>query len=409
MVRLTTALLLIIISVGSYLAFANYEPDAEPATTIEEPETVEWVMDDSLAAYLNSFESSFVEGLNSKGIPGASVVIVKDGRIVFEKGFGVIEKGSDKNVNEHTIFRLGSVSKGFASVLTGMFVEDGVVRWDSPVTSYLDQFRLNDPDQTQRVQVRHLLSHTSGLPRHAYTNLVEDGLSLDRIIPRLERVPLIAREGEQLSYQNAAYSTIEKVLESETGKGFDILLNEKIFEPLEMEQASASYDGISKSDNRALPHIYYSRSRGYVPIRISKKYYNAVSSGGINASASDMGRWLLLLTGQHPDIISDETLNEIFDPLASINNRRFSRHWSGVNQSHYGLGWRVLDNHGQRVVYHGGYVNGFRSEIAFAPDDDLGICILTNANSSYPLTVIPDLFNHFKNESDTDIDVPYSE
>lgn len=409
MVRPLTALLLLIISVGSYLAFAGYQPDEKPVSDIQEPEPVEWVMDDSLAAYLDSFEHQFVEGLNRRGIPGAAVVIVKDGRVVFEKGFGVKEKGSMQEVDEHTVFRLGSVSKGFASVLTGIFVEEGTVQWEHPVTYYLDEFRLNDIDQTNRVQVRHLLSHTTGLPRHAYTNLVEDGLSLDRIIPRLERVPLIAKEGEQLSYQNAAYSTIEKILESETGQPFNTLLNQRIFGPLGMQSASANYDGISKSDNRALPHVYYSRSRGYVPIRISKKYYNAVSSGGINASASDMGQWLLLLTGQYPDIISDDTLNEIYDPLASLNNRRFSRHWNGVNKSHYGLGWRVLDNHGQRVVYHGGYVNGFRSEIAFAPDDGLGICILTNANSSYPLTVIPDLFNQFRVNSDMDIDVAYSE
>jgi len=108
---------------------------------------------------------------------------------------------------------------------------------------------------------------------------------------------------------------------------------------------------------------------------------------------------LLLLTGHYPDVISEETLKELYDPIATINNRRFSRYWDGVNESHYGIGWRVLDNHGQKIVYHGGYVNGYRSEIAFAPDDGVGICILINTSSSYPLTVIPDFFNHFKSDS----------
>jgi len=237
------------------------------------------------------------------------------------------------------------------------------------------------------------------LPRHAYTNLVEDGLSLDRIIPRLEQVPLIAKEGEQLAYQNAAFSAIEKVLEGQTRTDFNTLLEEKLFKPLAMNHSSANYDSIRNSGNKALPHVYYSRSRGRVPISISRKYYNAVSSGGINASASDMGKWLLLLTGHYPDVISEETLKELYDPIATINNRRFSRYWDGVNESHYGIGWRVLDNHGQKIVYHGGYVNGYRSEIAFAPDDGVGICILINTSSSYPLTVIPDFFNHFKSDS----------
>ena len=364
-----------------------------------EPEPVKWVMDHSLAMYLEEFEQDFEEGLNGNRIPGAAVAIVKDGRVLYQKGFGIKEIGTSEEVDEHTVFRLGSVSKGFASVLTGVFVEEGVLSWDIPVSRYLKEFRLSDPVQTDRVQIKHLLSHTSGLPRHAYTNLVEDGLSLDRIIPRLEDVPLIAKEGEYVAYQNAAYSAIEKVLEAQTNTDFNTLLKEKLFEPLAMNHSSSSYDGINYSGNKALPHVYYSRSRGRVPISISRKYYNAVSSGGINASASDMGKWLLLLTGHYPEVISETTLKEIFDPLATINNRRFSRHWDGVNQSHYGIGWRVLDNHGQKIVYHGGYVNGYRSEIAFAPEDGVGICILINTNSSYPLAVIPDFFNHFKSDS----------
>lgn len=215
----------------------------------------------------------------------------------------------------------------------------------------------------------------------------------------MEVVPLINKEGRQHSYQNAAYSAIERVLEVQTGTDFNTLLHEKLFEPLAMDHSSASYEGIKSSGNKALPHLYYSRSRGRVLTSISEKYYNAVSSGGMNASASDMGKWLLLLTGHYPEVISKETLKEIYEPLATIRNRRYSRHWDGVNRSQYAMGWRVLDNHGQKIVYHGGYVNGYRSEIAFAPDEGVGICILTNTNSSYPLEVIPDFFNHFKSNS----------
>jgi beta-lactamase class C len=376
--------------------FAATNPKLLVEKADSETDSQEWVMDESVAIYLEEFERNFEEGLNTLGIPGGAVAIVKDGQVVFQKGFGVREMGAPGEIDEHTVFRLGSVSKGFASVLTGVFVEEGVVNWDQSVSNYLEEFKLNDPEQTGRVQIKHLLSHTSGLPRHAYTNLVEDGLPLERIIPRLEHIPLIAKEGTQLSYQNAAFSAIEKVLELQTGTGFNTLLEERLFKPLAMNHSSVSYDGILNSGNVALPHMYHSRSRGYIPTSISRKYYNAVSSGGINASASDMGKWLLLLTGNHPDIILKETLEDIYLPLTAINNRRFSRHWDGVNQSQYGMGWRVLDNHGQKIVYHGGYVNGYRSEIAFAPDDGIGIAILINAGSSYPLAVIPGIFNHFR-------------
>ena len=395
MIRIISVIFLIVITLAFFQACTDIK--SEPKVIVVEPR--EWVMDDTLAAYLDEFEATFKKGLTDQRIPGGAVAIVKDGRVIFEKGFGVKEAGKNDRIDEHTVFRIGSVSKGFASVLTGVLVDEGLLGLERPVSAYLETFKLNDPDQTERVEIRHLLSHTSGLPRHAYTNLVEDGLSLERIIPRLEQVPLIAKEGEQLAYQNAAYSVIEKVLEAQAELDFDSLLQQKLFEPLGMINSSANYDSIRYSDNKALPHVWYSRSRGRVPVKISEKYYNAVSSGGINSSASDMGKWLLMLTGYYPEVIEEETLNDIYNPLATIHNKRFSRYWDGVNESHYGMGWRVLDNEGQKIVYHGGYVNGYRAEIAFAPDDGVGICILINANSSYPLQVIPDFFEHFRTDS----------
>ncbi len=395
MIRFFSLILLSVVTISTFQACTEIK--SEPKTVLTEPE--DWVMDDSTALFLDEFRVSFQEGLANQRIPGGAVVIVKEGRVIFQQGFGVKESGKTEQVDEHTVFRLGSVSKGFASVLAGVMVDEGLLSWEKPVSDYLETFKLYDPEQTDRVQIKHILSHTSGLPRHAYTNLVEDGLSLDRIIPRLERVPLIAKEGEQLAYQNAAYSVIEKVLEAQAELDFDSLLQQKLFEPLEMVNSSASYDSIRHSENKAYPHVWYSRSKGRVPVKISKKYYNAISSGGINASAADMGQWLLLLTGYYPEIISEETLNKIFEPMATINNKRFSRYWDGVNKSHYGMGWRVLDNEGQKIVYHGGYVNGYRSEIAFDPDTGIGICVLINANSSYPLQVIPGLFDHFKSDS----------
>lgn len=395
MIRFFSLILVCVITIANFQACTEIK--SEPKAVL--PETKKWVMDDSTALFLDEFSVDFEEGLKNQRIPGGAVVIVKEGRVIFQQGFGVKESGKKEFVDEHTVFRLGSVSKGFASVLTGMLVEEGLVNWDNPVSDYLEDFKLHDSEQTDRVQIRHILSHTSGLPRHAYTNLVEDGLSLDRIIPRLEQVPLIAKEGEQLAYQNAAYSVIEKVLETQANLDFDSLLQLKLFEPLGMDNSSASFDSIRYSENKASPHVWYSRVKGRVPVKISKKYYNAISSGGINASASDMGQWLRLLTGYYPEIISEETLAEIFKPVATINNKRFSRYWDGVNKSHYGMGWRVLDNDGQKIVYHGGYVNGYRSEIAFAPEEGIGICVLVNANSSYPLQVIPDMFEYFRSDS----------
>lgn len=347
---------------------------------------------DTLSNFLISFEDKFVEGMRNQRIPGGAVVLMKDGNIIYEKGFGVLESGTSTQVDEHTVFRLGSVSKGFASVLAGIMVEDSLINWEDPVVQHFETFELHDPEQTKRVEIKHILSHTSGLPRHAYTNLVEDGISLSRIISRLDQVPLISKEGEQIAYQNAGYAVIEKVLEEKTDIDFNTLLQEMIFEPLGMNSASSSHDILRITENKAEPHLYNSRLGRRTSVPITKKYYNAVSAGGINASISDMGKWLELLVGNHPNIINPNILDRIYTPIATINNKRFSRYWDGVNESHYGMGWRVLYNGSQKIVYHGGYVNGFRSEIAFDKETQTGICVLINAPSRFPLEVIPEYF-----------------
>ncbi|MEX2410690.1 MAG: serine hydrolase domain-containing protein, partial [Candidatus Paceibacterota bacterium] len=159
MIRKLSTFLLLVIFIGSYLTFTNFKP--EPVEY--EPEPEEWVMHESLAIYLDMFAKKFNEGLIDEEIPGGAVVIVKEGQVLFQKGFGVKERGKPDRVDEHTVFRLGSLSKGFTSVLAGVLAEEGAVSWDQPVSNYLNEFRLNDPEQTELVQIRHLLSHTTGL------------------------------------------------------------------------------------------------------------------------------------------------------------------------------------------------------------------------------------------------------
>lgn len=385
-------LLFIVLFGGIYLSKNEPKPSEDSSSIEPKPETF---LSDSAESYLATFEQNLMYQMKLRGIPGGALVIVKDSSIIYQKGFGVKVKGTTDSVNINTAFRLGSVSKGFASVLAGTFVDDDLITWEDLLVSHLPNLAFNDSAQTQRLQVQHILSHTTGLPRHAYTNLVEDGLSLNRIIPKFEDVDLISEEGEQVAYQNAAYAIIEKVLEANADTTFEGLLESKLFNPLSMEESSASYKKYIDSKNKAMPHLFHSRRKGLMPSSITKKYYNAISAGGINASISDMGKWLLMLVGNNPKVISEEVLESIFEPRATINNKRFSRYWEGVNSSDYALGWRVLNNDGQRVIYHGGYVNGFRSEIAFDRENKLGICILFNSSSSYALQVIPKFFNEF--------------
>jgi beta-lactamase class C len=367
------------------------------------------VVDSTLLGLKNDFkffEAMVENGISGCNCPGAAVVVVKDTSVILMKEFGTRGANDSQPVDEHTVFRLGSLSKGFASVTSGMLVEKGFFSFDDKVTKYFPGFELKSKEQTERVTIRNILSHTSGLPRHTYTNLIEKGWTIDQIAAILKEVGLAGKEGEFFAYQNATYSMIEEVIKATTNKDYGQILNDEIFKKCGMADASCSYDSITKRDDKALPHGAISLNK-YKEIPITKKYYNSISSGGVNASISDMANWIQVLLGNRPDIISNSTLDRVFEPVINTSNeRRFYNRWENTGASYYAMGWRVIDCNGRRIIYHGGFVNGYRSEIAVDRENKIAVCALFSAPCEYTSQIVHDFFTFYDNhipESDKPI------
>ncbi len=346
--------------------------------------------------YIKQFETI----LEETNTPGAGLVVVKDEQILHLSGYGTKAAFSNDSVDIHTVFRIGSLSKGFASILAGILVEQGDLKWTDKVQEYVPEFVLKDEAQAKRVNLIHLLSQSSGLPYHAYTNLVEAGLDVRNIASQLKSVNLISKEGEIYAYQNAAYSLIGTVLEEVTKKSLSQVFKKELFQPLNTHNTSTDYNSLVNDDNLALPHS--GGNGNWRNRKISKKYYNAIPAGGVNASIADMGEWLQLLLGNRPDIISQKTLDEIFEPRINTRNRnRYFRNWSMVEDAHYGLGWRILTNERDTFIYHGGFVNGYRGEILIDPKEKLGICVLANAPSKLPNRSMPAFLKLYATRKDS--------
>jgi len=352
-----------------------------------------------LEKFLNDYQRFLQESLVETGVPGAAVAIVMDSTIVFLRGYGVRSTKTNDSVDINTVFRLGSVSKGFASVLTGVVAQDSLLHWDDNVVQFLPEFSLRSKEQTQHLTIRHILSHTTGLPYHTYTNLVESGKDLETLLGRLQSVQLIAKEGEVYSYQNVAYSLIAEILRSATEKSYEELIRESIFTPLHMNTATVTYDGINENPNTALPHVYH-RS-GWTPVKITNRYYNVAPAGGVNASIADMAEWLQALLGFREKIITRETLDAVFHPIIRTPVRRYFSHWPSGKRAFYAMGWRILQYGADTVVYHGGSVNGYRSEIALNRTRGIGICVLTNASSGFASQSIPEFFAMYGTYADS--------
>ena len=341
---------------------------------------------------LADYEKKIDSLVSQSHTPGAAIAIVYDSTIIFLKGVGVRKVGTHDLVDTHTVFRLASVSKCFASFLTGILVEDSVLHWNDAVVQYLPDFSLQSSEETKKLTLTHVLSHTTGLPYHTYTNMVEEGEGITTLLNRLKDVTLSAGVGQEYSYQNVAYSIIGEVMKSVTGKGYDTLLQEKVFGPLKMENASVQYFSIIENPNHATPHLF--RKGNLVQATITDTYYNVAPAGGVNASISDMANWMIALLGNHEEVISSETLDKLYSPViqAHSKNRNYGKTHL-IRKSYYGLGWRVLHYPNDTMIYHGGYVNGYRSEVAVNPKSRIAICILTNAPGELADNGIPVFYN----------------
>ncbi len=350
--------------------------------------------DQHVPGYIRRFDDDLQRQLVRHKLPGAAVVVVRDNTAILLKGYGLREMGTTDSIDIHTVFRIASLSKGFTGVLSGKMVQDGCLHWDDRIRESIPTFDLQNRSQARRITVQHILSHSSGLVRHAYTNLVEKGLSIKETIPFFRELPVHGEEGKHFAYQNAAFSMIEEVLTDKTGLPFETILHQELFDPIGMHDASCSYDAITQHDNIALPHWYSSKRKKYRSKKISEKFYNTISAGGINASIADMAEWLNLLLGNRPELISDKTLDYVFSPLVK-SNRKFHNTWPGVHKCAYGLGWRVFDYQGQQLIYHGGYVNHYRSEIAINRDENIAICVLFNTATPLASKVVPQFLEHY--------------
>lgn len=346
-------------------------------------------------SFLCDFDNYLMQQHERYNTPGFAVAIVKKGEVIYQKGFGYRDLSSKLPVTPHTVFRIGSVSKGISAGLAGILENENRFSWKDPISKFIPDFTTNKKQWTDSLTVERILSHTTGYPYQAYTTLIEDGLPLNDMINSLKKLPLSRHPGEIHAYQNVAYSLIEKVAEASTETPFDSLMKEKIFNPLGMTNASTDYHSIVSASNFAKPH--FATRRGYYVSKVSPTYYNAAAAGGVNASISDMGKWLVAAMGYRPDVLPYEVRKELFNPRTRIRvkNHYLSR-LDYPRFGHYGLGWRILDYPTETIIYHEGYVNGYKSAIGFSQTNDIGICILANAGGSLTSKALAEFFKMYE-------------
>ncbi len=397
--------LLILTLVTLFLNAFKSAPDLGPKVAVTSIEHLK----DALAAKENllykkhqdelkvALQAYFYKAISAGDIVGAGVSIVKDDSILISDGYGKRNINRDEGVDGGTIFRLGSLSKGFAGVLAAELKDEGKLHWEDRVSDFIPEFKFGDKDNTNKITLANILSHTAGTPYHSYTNLVEAGLPLQDIAQRFKDITPISEPGSMYSYQNAMFALCGEMIHKATGQDISEVLTNTFFNPLGMCSTTMDYETLAHTENVAMPHS--KRRNSWKTLPLSNNYYNAIAAGGISASSVDMAKWMRFLLGHNPELMSKSALAETFSPFIEIKGgSKYYQHWPGHKASYYGYGWRIhkfqeKDSDQEKTIWHhGGSVNNYRNEIAIYPEADLGICVLLSNNSRIAKTVIPDLY-----------------
>ncbi|HSC68588.1 MAG TPA: serine hydrolase domain-containing protein [Cellvibrio sp.] len=321
-------------------------------------------------------------------VPGVAVVIVSGGQIKSLNGYGVRRAGTRETVTPDTVFRLASLSKSFAATAASVLVNEGKISWDTTITSVLPKVAFKNSAYGKKLTLRHALSQSSGLPRHTYSHYIDENMSYADIVARLRFVNFACAPGKCFAYQNVVYSLAGDMIKKKSGMSFEQYAEQKILAPLGMRSASYGLANYNASPNRAAPHI--NGGKRWIPTSVNANWYRVPPAAGVNASIVDMSRFLLAQMGKRPDVLPLSVLNPI--QARVTKNTPAQNYYSGhkaAGNTAYGMGWRVFDyGRNKNFIHHGGHVKGFRTEMVFNRDLQIGMVFLTNSETRLARDVI---------------------
>lgn len=309
------------------------------------------------------------------GIPGIGLAIVKDGEIIFMKGFGYKDFERKIPVTADTQFAIGSSSKAFTALSVLMSQDEGKLSLDESPKKYLPYFKINDPEIDKNIRVRDLMAHSSGLNR---TDLswITGKLTRGEIIRVAGEAKPMAKLREKFFYQNVMFVAAGEIVSQVQRTPWEKFVPERIFKPLGMNGSTMSFKEMQKAKDYSFGYDYNfdTKETRKLPLRDIDEIAPA---GSINSSARDMTKWLNFVLDRGEingkKLISEKSFDEWTKTQMKI---------SPDGKFGYGLGWFIQDWNGMKVVQHGGNIDGFNALVAMIPEKKLGFVMLTNVSGS---------------------------
>jgi CubicO group peptidase (beta-lactamase class C family) len=338
---------------------------------------------DSIPSFVkDSIDNYINKALQDWEIPGLSVVIIKNGKVVLMKGYGVKELGTADKVDENTLFMIGSNTKAFTATAIATLDAENKLSLDDKVTKWIPQFKLDNKAAGEQAIVRDLLCHRIGFRTFQgdFTYWTSN-LTRKEVIEKMGHIKAVYPFRTKWGYTNAAFLTAGEIIPAVTGKQWEDYIKEKIFVPLGMNNTLALSKDLPNAANKALP---YTMDHGKI-VKIPYCYIdNLAPAGSIASSVNDMSKWVMmqLNNGKYDgkEIIPQKAIQSTRYPNSIEGNG--STLYNKSNFTLYGLGLELQDYESRKIVSHTGGVNGFVSSVTMIPSEKLGIVILTNTDQN---------------------------
>lgn len=357
-----TSLLLMTMAVG--FAFTANAQIAEPRV-------------DELDRYID-------EARKTWDIPGISVAVVQEGKVLLSKGYGIRHIGKPETVDSRTLFGAMSTTKAMTAVAMGLLVDEGKVNWNDNVADHLPGFRVNDPYITSQLKVRDLFTHNAGMPNTDILWAWAFDYSGDEMLRRMQHVSPVYPFRGGFVYQNVMYLVAGKIIEKASGMTWERFMMERVFGPLGMKNTFATIRGGLSYANRSSAHYSIDGKIEVIPERYADETGPA---GSVWSTSDDMAVWMNFLLNNHSvngkPFISQPLLNEIFRPQVMTTPAAYPTYTIlKPNWATYGLGWFQHDYRGLKADIHTGSLAGRTAIVGLLRDKKVGVYVFGNINQT---------------------------
>ena len=356
---------------------------------------------------LEALEKDIPVLMNKLHTAGISIAVFNKDAILYSKGFGYRDYESKLPVDGNTIFGIGSCTKSFTAALLGQLEAKGKVSLDDKPSNYFKTLKFSNQSQNERMRLRDLLKHTTGLSETSSesTAIMFATPNVDEYIQRIAHIPVIDSVGVSFHYNNLMYHLVSRITEKVSNRSWDEQLRSELFNPLGMKNSFSSGAQAMKTANFSYGYAVDSILPARVPIEMIPARKEA---GDIHSSANDIAKWVQLWMNKGiingKQILSKSYVEQALTDVQNMSNSS-SNSIPVSNKKYYGYGWMTSTLNGHRKVEHSGGVSGFTSCMAYYPDDNLGIVVLSNQTSSPVSSEVLNLISYYLLEN---VDKPKS-